>query len=427
MVNKKKLLIIGAGYVGSASALSLLMRWHEVYLWDKEKNILDDWTQLKIPYKDADLCRAVEILRKRKTRPIILEPAKIEILGFDAVILCVGTPANSRHGYNFSDLRAALETTSTFIRCSKKKSIPIFIRSTLAPNCMRDEVYPLMKKLWKNQREQPTPLYFPEFLREGSALDDLKSPPLNVIGTAEGKVDVRWLANCFGLPRDKIIVTSTGVAELIKISCNVFHALKICFSNEIGTSASLLGIDATEVMRIFSQDTKLNLSDKYLKPGFPYGGPCLNKELQGLLHHEGLNDFEFPLLKNVERSNQNHLSNIVGKISALKRKYKCLGILGLSFKSGSTDTRNSPVHLLVNRLKGDFKFVSFHELHKHVTSVEDFKKFLNQSHLILLGSAKLSPSQRRLLKKSKKPVMDLRLDFSNKDALESYPKYSSIF
>jgi GDP-mannose 6-dehydrogenase len=189
----------------------------------------------------------------------------------------------------------------------------------------------------------------PEFLREGSAVKDFYEPPFVVIGeeTPRGGDPVERMYEGLDAPIER---ATYEVAEMLKYSCNAFHALKVTFANEIGTLAKSLGVDGHRVMQLFAMDRKLNVSPAYLKPGFAFGGSCLPKDLRLLMYTARQNDLALPLLTSIMESNRVHLDRCLQRILATREKR--IGILGLSFKVGTDDLRESPSVALIEALIG---------------------------------------------------------------------------
>jgi GDP-mannose 6-dehydrogenase len=189
----------------------------------------------------------------------------------------------------------------------------------------------------------------PEFLREGSSVHDFYNPPFTVVGVqSEGAGQV--LTKLYSFLHVPIELTSIKAAEFLKYACNSYHALKVCFANEIGTMARKMGIDGFELMRLFMLDTKQNLSGMYLKPGFAYGGSCLPKDVRGLLYVAKKLDYDAPLLHSIPSSNEEQMNQGYKLLTSLG--FKKIGFLGLSFKGGTDDLRESPLVLLAEKLLG---------------------------------------------------------------------------
>ena len=198
----------------------------------------------------------------------------------------------------------------------------------------------------------------PEFLREGSSIRDYDQPPFTLVG-GDSKASIEALKSLFGhLPCD-FITTDVRTAEALKVVCNAFHALKITFANEIGRIASALEIDGRQVMSLLCRDTRLNISPAYLKPGFAFGGSCLPKDLRALTYVARTRDVESPVLNAILPSNQIHIDRVVERV--LAEKGRKIGMLGLSFKAGTDDLRESPLVTLAERLLGKGLRISIYD------------------------------------------------------------------
>ena len=223
-------------------------------------------------------------------------------------------------------------------------------RSTVLPGTVRNVLIPILAAAARKAPHRDFDVCFnPEFLREGSAIGDFHDPPFTVVGheTARGRESV---ADLYRGVTAAFQGTSYEVAEMVKYACNSFHALKVTFANEIGSLCKAIGIDGHEVMELFARDTKLNISTAYLKPGFAFGGSCLGKDLRALLYKSRQLDLEPPLLRAVLDSNQRHVERVADRI--LSTKYRRVGFLGLSFKAGTDDLRDSPAVKLAETLIG---------------------------------------------------------------------------
>jgi GDP-mannose 6-dehydrogenase len=226
----------------------------------------------------------------------------------------------------------------------------VVFRSTVLPGTVRNVLIPILTETAHKTAHRDFDVCFnPEFLREGSAIRDFYHPPFTANGsaTSRGRETVTQLYQGIAASLED---TSYEVAEMLKYACNSFHALKVTFANEIGAFCKEIGIDGHEVMDLFARDAKLNISTAYLKPGFAFGGSCLGKDLRALLYKAKNLDLESPLLKSVLDSNQRHVERVINRV--LSTKHKRVGFLGLSFKSGTDDLRDSPAVMLVETLIG---------------------------------------------------------------------------
>ena len=225
------------------------------------------------------------------------------------------------------------------------------IRSTVQPGTVEEKIEPILERASGKKSGVDFGLCFqPEFLREGSSIRDYDHPPYTIVG-GNCEAAVNAVRELFQHLDARFLVTNIRVAETLKMSCNAFHALKITFANEIGRVSQALGIDSHEVMRLVCADKRLNISPAYLKPGFAFGGSCLPKDLRALTNIAKQNDIELPMLSSLLVSNRVHIDHAVDKILKLGRPK--VGMLGLSFKTGTDDLRESPLVLVAKRLLGE--------------------------------------------------------------------------
>lgn len=423
MVNKQNILIVGAGYVGSASAISLSLIGHQVYIYDSNPLILKNFSKQILPFPDLDLVQGLAQLKENNNYPKTVSKF-LEIENLQIILICVGTPIQSEGDYNLSQLQEALASVFQYLNKENNNEVLIVIRSTLPPNCMTNFVYPLVEEMWSPAKPAPSVIYFPEFLREGCALADLKNPPLSVVGVDHEFTQLDLIISCFGISEDQVKIVKTAEAEMVKISSNIFHALKVSFANEISRCCKVLKIDSYRVLEAFCLDTKLNISSAYLTPGFSFGGPCLDKELKGLISIKNMESHNLPVLESIRVSNEIHFDKIVADVKQLK--YRKLGIVGLAFKSESNDQRNSPICKLIDQIKNDFQVYSFEEQYEGAVEQSDFYQFASTVDAVLLGSKELSDEQIGHLAKNNKPILDLALNKKNRLKLQHLKQYGSV-
>ena len=244
----------------------------------------------------------------------------------------------------------------------------VLLRSTMVPGSTEEQLVPILEEHSGMQAGRDFGVCFnPEFLREGSSLKDYYNPPFTLVGTSDKRTS-RVVAKIYEGIEGDLIVTSMGVAEMLKYASNSYHALKVTFANEIDAICREKGIDGDEVMDIFARDEKLNISKAYLRPGFAYGGSCLPKDLRALVHHARANDVDVPVLESIERSNRLHIERALRAITDTgKRK---VGIFGLSFKAGTDDLRESPAVELTERLIGKGFEVSIYDRNVSIATLQ---------------------------------------------------------
>ncbi len=267
----------------------------------------------------------------------------------DVSLVCVGTPSNPNGSLDLRYVTRVCEEIGAALK-DKHGHHTVVIRSTMLPGTIESVVIPTLVQ----HSEKQVGIDFgvcinPEFLREGSSLKDFYAPPFTLIGAddEETTATVRALYSGIDAP---VIATSVKTAEMVKYVCNCFHALKVSFANEVGNICKALGVDSHEVMDIFCQDTKLNLSSYYLKPGFAFGGSCLPKDLRAINYKAKQVDVEVPVLSSILPSNRQQIERAVDMVLATGKKQ--VGIFGFSFKAGTDDLRESPMVTLIETLIG---------------------------------------------------------------------------
>jgi len=257
----------------------------------------------------------------------------------DFAFLCVGTPSAPNGNLNLDYLRKVATEIGSHLD-GRAKPLTVVVRSTVFPGTCDEVVAPSVEP-------RATVVANPEFLREGSAVKDFMEPSLAVVGS-HNRAAAEGVASLYaGLPVQTSVV-ALRTAELIKYTCNTFHALKIAFANEIGTLSTSLGLDGAEVMETICRDTKLNISSVYMKPGFAFGGSCLPKDLRGLTYRARQLDLDLPLLNSVLPSNEAHITRAFRRV--MEMGCRKIGIYGLAFKPNTDDLRESPGVALIERL-----------------------------------------------------------------------------
>jgi GDP-mannose 6-dehydrogenase len=263
----------------------------------------------------------------------------------DVSLISVGTPSRFNGA---PDLASVFRVCTEIGKSIRKKRQPhtVVIRSTVLPGTT-ERCSAILRKEAGNGYVSVA--FNPEFLREGSAIQDYDSPPYTIVGTASSTAE-RVLRELYTTIRAPVIVTEPTVAELIKYTSNAWHATKITFANEIGRLAKAFGIDGREVMRIISQDTKLNVSQAYMRPGFAYGGACLPKDVRALVHIGRSQNIALPLLDALSPSNRIQIEQAACAVLATGKRR--VGLLGLAYKSATDDLRESPAVELAELLIG---------------------------------------------------------------------------
>jgi len=276
----------------------------------------------------------------------------------DYAFLCVGTPSAPNGNLNLDYLRKVAIDIAAHLD-GRSKPLTVVVRSTVFPGTCDEVVTPAVEP-------KATVVANPEFLREGSAVKDFMEPSLVVVGSHNRGAAEHVASLYAGLPVQTSVV-ALRTAELIKYSCNTFHALKIAFANEIGTLSASLGLDGAEVMETVCRDTKLNISSVYMKPGFAFGGSCLPKDLRGLTYRARQLDLDLPLLNSVLPSNEAHITRAFRRV--MEMGCHKIGIYGLAFKPNTDDLRESPGVALIERLIGKGCDVRIYDPHIQLDAI----------------------------------------------------------
>jgi GDP-mannose 6-dehydrogenase len=345
----KRISIFGLGYVGAVSLACLARDGHQVVGVDIDPVKLGLIRGGKSPILEEGI---QELMRDvvDSGRVSVTDDAMQAMRDTELSFVCVGTPSAANGSQDLTAILRLAEQLGAALKL-KREFHTIVIRSTVQPGTVEEKIEPILERVSGKKSGVDFGLCFqPEFLREGSSIRDYDHPPYTVIGgNCEAAVDV--VRALFQHLDARFFVTHIRVAEALKMSCNAFHALKITFANEIGRVSQSLGIDSHEVMRLVCADKRLNISPAYLKPGFAFGGSCLPKDLRALTAIARQNDLELPMLSSLLQSNRVHIDHAVDKILKLGRPK--VGMLGLSFKTGTDDLRESPLVLVAKRLLGE--------------------------------------------------------------------------
>jgi GDP-mannose 6-dehydrogenase len=340
--------VFGLGYVGAVTAACLAHDGHDVLGVDPVRTKVDLINAGRSPIIEGDVGQIIgEVVKSGRLRAT--DNQDEAILQTDLSFVCVGTPSQANGNLDFTYIRRVCELIGKSLKCKATRHT-IVIRSTILPGTMRQIVIPTLEE----NSEKKAGIDFgicnnPEFLREGSAVKDFNSPPKTVIGEFD-RVSGDMLASLYEKLEAPLIRTDFETAEMVKYVDNCWHALKIGFANEIGNICKSVSVDSHEVMKIFCQDKKLNISPAYLLPGFAFGGSCLPKDLRALAYKARMNDLQLPILNAVLPSNELQISK---GLELIKEKgNRRIGILGFSFKAGTDDLRESPMIEVIEHLIG---------------------------------------------------------------------------
>ena len=332
--------VFGLGYVGCVTAACFAELGFRVVGVDVDARKVRAVTDGQSPFYEPGL--EPLIAKHLKTGALTATQSTAEALrDADYAFLCVGTPSAPNGNLNLDYLRNVSAEIAGHLD-GRSKPLTVVVRSTVFPGTCDEVVAPAVEP-------KATVVANPEFLREGSAVKDFMEPSLVVVGSHHRAAAERVAALYAGLPVQTSVV-ALRTAELIKYTCNTFHALKIAFANEIGTLSAALGLDGAEVMETVCSDTKLNISPAYLKPGFAFGGSCLPKDLRGLTYRARQLDLDLPLLNSVLPSNEAQIARAFQRV--MEMGCRKIGVYGLAFKPNTDDLRESPGVALIERLIG---------------------------------------------------------------------------
>ncbi len=343
-----KISIFGLGYVGAVSAGCLASQGNQVVGVDPNATKVDLINDGKSPIieKDIDTLIAEAVAMQRLEAS---SDARAAVLNTDLSLVCVGTPSQANGSLDLKYVRRVCEEIGAAIRV-KDAHHTVVLRSTMLPGTMHETVIPVLEEhSGKRAGVDFGVCNNPEFLREGTAVYDYFHPPKTVIGETDASSGDS-LASLYADMNAPLLRTDVATAEMVKYVDNVWHALKVTFANEVGVVCKSLGLDSHQVMDIFCQDTKLNLSPYYLKPGFAFGGSCLPKDVRALNYRAKRLDLSVPVLEAILPSNQLQIQRALTMITAGPARR--VGILGMSFKAGTDDLRESPMVTLIEQLLG---------------------------------------------------------------------------
>jgi GDP-mannose 6-dehydrogenase len=340
--------IFGLGYVGTVSAGCLADDGHEVVGVDPLPTKVDLINRGQSPIIETDIGEIIAATVKAGRLRATSDPGQ-GIRETELSFVCVGTPSQPNGNLDLRYIRRICEQIGEALK-SKSARHTVVIRSTILPGTMHKMVIPTLEEFsGKKAGVDFGVCNNPEFLREGSAVKDFRQPPKTVIGESD-QASGDILAALYKKLDAPLIRTNLETAEMVKYVDNSWHALKIGFANEIGTLGKSLGVDAHQVMKIFCQDRKLNISTAYLSPGFAFGGSCLPKDLRALSYQAKMHDLQLPILTSILPSNEMQIARGVQLIT--EKGHTRVGILGFSFKAGTDDLRESPLIEVIERLIG---------------------------------------------------------------------------
>jgi GDP-mannose 6-dehydrogenase len=343
-----KTAVFGLGYVGVVSAACLARDHHSVIGVDPNSVKVDLLRQGKSPIVEPGLAELIAAAAASGRLVAGCDHAAA-VAGSEMILVCVGTPGQPNGSLDLSYVRRVVSQIGDALKNTEAYKV-VVIRSTLLPGSMESLVIPLLEQTsGKKAGTHFGVCINPEFLREGTAIHDYDHPPKTVIGATDQR-SADLLKSLYAALPAPLLTTDLRTAEMVKYVDNSWHALKVTFANEVGRLCKAMNVDGRQAMRLFCMDTKLNISSAYLRPGFAFGGSCLPKDVRALTYQGRLLDVDTPVLGSILASNQVQIGQALALISATGRRR--VGLLGLSFKEGTDDLRESPVVTMAEQLIG---------------------------------------------------------------------------
>jgi len=395
--------IFGLGYVGAVSLACLARDGHRLVGVDVDPAKLALIAGGKTPVVEEGM---VELMAKVVASGHVRVTADTVEAVHDTEIslICVGTPSAPNGSQDQSAVLRLAEQLGAALRPLARPHVFVF-RSTLAPGSVEGALIPIIERASGKREGIDFHVCFqPEFLREGTSIRDYDQPPFTIVGARHAEPLARLRA-LFGHLPCEFHATSIRAAETVKYSCNNFHALKITFANETARWCDALGVDPFEVMDLLCRDTQLNISRAYLRPGFAFGGSCLPKDLRATLHLAKQHDVELPMHAALLASNRVHVDQAIAKV--LHTGKRRVGMIGLAFKSGTDDLRESPLVTVAEHLIGkglallvydpdvrlssllgaNRRFIEQHLPHIGALMRDDLATVVAESDVLLVGSS----------------------------------------
>jgi len=374
--------IFGLGYVGAVSLACLARDGHRVIGVDVDQAKLDLIAAGRTPVVEEGM---VELMRDvvASGRVSVTRDTRAAILGSDVSLVCVGTPSAPNGSQDQSAMLRLAADVASALRDKAASHVVVF-RSTLVPGTVEDTLRPLLEKhSGKRDGIDFHTCFQPEFLREGSSIRDYDRPPFTIVG-ASAQAPRDALRRLFGHLPCEFHETSIRAAETVKYCCNNFHALKITFANETARLCEAMGVDPFAVMDLVCRDRQLNISPAYLKPGFAFGGSCLPKDLRATLYLAKMRDVELPMHGAILASNRNHVDHAIEKVMATGKRR--IGMIGLSFKTGTDDLRESPLVMLAEHFIGKGMELAVYDPEVQLSNLLGANRRFIEQHVPHIGS-----------------------------------------
>jgi GDP-mannose 6-dehydrogenase len=419
----QKVSVFGLGYVGSVSAACFASQGNYVLGIDVNPDKAGLIHNGKSPIHEPGMQELVADCHKKGNLDGTTDIAKA-INETDISFVCVGTPSQHNGKLDLSHIVQVCKEIGAGVKAKNKYHI-VVIRSTMLPGTTESVVIPALESASGKKAGADFGVGVnPEFMREGTAIKDFLEPPMTVLGSACFE---RWapVRDLYASVPGELFETTVNTAEMVKYACNTFHALKVSFANELGTICKRVGVDTEMVTKIFVSDKRLNISPVYLSPGFAFGGSCLPKDVRALMYKAKEVDCDLPLLKSILPSNEEHIDRAVASI--LRYGKRKIGLLGLSFKAGTDDLRESPQVQLIKHLLGEGCQIQIwddnvsigrligsnrqyiDELIPHIGSLlsEDIDEVIQSAEVLLVGTKAVKKDTIERLLKPGQIVIDL--------------------
>jgi GDP-mannose 6-dehydrogenase len=381
--------IFGLGYVGAVSLACLARDGHHVIGVDIEPAKLELIRAGKTPVVEEGMVELMAAVAATG-RVEVTSDVRRAVLGSEMSLICVGTPSAANGSQDQSAVLQLAEDIGAAIRDKAQPHVFVF-RSTLVPGTVEDIVRPIVERASGKKDGEGFHLCFqPEFLREGTSIRDYDKPPFTIVG-ANHAYAVEKLRALFGHLQCEFVTTSVRSAEMVKLCCNNFHTLKITFANETARLCAALGVDPFEVMDLLCRDKQLNISKAYLKPGYAFGGSCLPKDLRATMYLAKRHDVELPMLGALLPSNRSHVELALDKVLGSGKRR--VGLIGLSFKTGTDDLRESPMVTLAEQLIGKGLEIAVYDPEVHLSRLLGANKRYIEQHVPHIGKLMKSELQ----------------------------------
>lgn len=390
-----KIVIVGMGYVGVTSAACLSLQGNNVFGVDTNNLKVELLKEGNSPITEPGV---EELIRNATDNGLFKASTEIPNLeDIDAIVVCVGTPSKNDGSHDLSYISQATQQIVNAASFGFGESIAVIYRSTFPPGTMDNLILPMFSQSLGVKADQIELIYNPEFLRESTAIDDYFDPPKIVAGTSSGKPSktIELINQSNEAP---IFTVGYKEAELTKFIDNTWHAVKVGFANEIGRISTKLQLDTEKIHKIFVSDTKLNISSRYLRPGAPFGGSCLPKDVRAIQRLSIDEGIQTPLIQSLLLSNEQHKHFSFAQVTKLAGIRDRILVVGISFKYGTDDLRESPyVDLISSLVKKGYNvriYDPFVDVNKFIgTNLEFINKSIPNIKTLIINEAGVLQSE----------------------------------